>query len=76
MKKLTKYLSDYKKEVVLAPLFKLLEAIFELIVPLVMAKLIDEGIGGHNESMILKMGGILALLAAVGLTAAITAQFF
>ncbi|MCR5177963.1 MAG: ABC transporter ATP-binding protein/permease [Lachnospiraceae bacterium] len=76
MKKLVKYLSEYKKEVVLAPLFKLLEAIFELIVPLVMAKLIDEGIGGHNESMILKMGGVLALLAAVGLTAAITAQFF
>ena len=76
MKKLIRYLSGYKKEVVLAPLFKLLEAIFELIVPLVMAKLIDEGIGGRNEGMILRMGGVLALLAAVGLSAAITAQFF
>ncbi len=76
MKKLIRYLSDYKKEVVLAPLFKLLEAIFELIVPLVMARLIDEGIGGRNEGTILRMGGILALLAAVGLSAAITAQFF
>ncbi len=69
-------LSKYKKEVVLAPLFKLLEAVFELFVPLVMANIIDVGIPENNMGYILKMGLILLLLAAVGLTVSITAQFF
>ena len=76
MRSLLKYLKNYKKETVLAPLFKLLEAIFELIVPLVMAHLIDAGIGGNDPGVILRMGGVLALLGFVGLTAAVTAQFF
>ncbi len=66
----------YKKESVLAPLFKLLEATFELFVPLVMAKIIDVGIAQGDKSYILKMGGVLVLLAAIGLTVSITAQFF
>ena len=76
MKKLLVYLKDYKKESFFAPLFKMLEAIFELFVPLVMATMIDRGIIQKDMSTILKMGGILVLLAVVGLTASITAQFF
>ena len=76
MKLLLPYLKKYRKEVVLAPLFKLLEVVFELTVPLVMARLIDAGIVGRDERTILRMGGCLALLGFVGLTAAITAQFF
>lgn len=76
MKSLLKYLKEYRKEAVLAPLFKLLEATFELIVPLVMAAIIDTGIGTQNRSYILKMCGVLVLLAAVGLVSAITAQWF
>ena len=76
MKSLLKYLKEYRKEAVLAPLFKLLEATFELIVPLVMAAIIDTGIGTQNRPYILKMCGVLALLAAVGLVSAITAQWF
>ena len=66
MKSLLKYLKEYRKEAVLAPLFKLLEATFELIVPLVMAAIIDTGIGTQNRPYILKMCGVLVLLAAVG----------
>ena len=76
MKKLLIYLKNYKKECVLAPLFKLLEASFELIVPLVMAAIIDRGITVSDRPYIFKMGGVLVLLAAVGLTCSITAQYF
>ena len=76
MKSLLKYLKDYKKEAVLAPLFKMLEASFELFVPLVMAAIIDTGIADGDKGYILKMGGILVLLAVVGLTCSVTAQFF
>jgi ABC-type multidrug transport system fused ATPase/permease subunit len=76
MKKLLIYLNDYKKESLLAPLFKLLEAFFELLVPLVMAGIIDRGIGGSDQSYIVRMGVCLIALAVVGLTASITAQFF
>lgn len=71
-----KYLAAYKRECVLAPLFKMLEASFELLVPLVVARMIDVGIGSQESSRILKMGGILVLLAAVGLICALTAQYF
>ena len=76
MKKLLIYLKNYKKECVLAPLFKLLEASFELIVPLVMAAIIDRGITVSDRPYIFKMGGVLVLLATVGLTCSITAQYF
>lgn len=73
---LMKYLKDYKKESVLAPLFKLLEAFFELMVPLVMANIIDKGIAASDMGYITKMGFCLLGLAVVGLVAAVTAQFF
>ncbi len=76
MKKLLEYLKEYRKEAVLAPGFKLLEAIFELFVPLVMARIIDVGIPNGDMPYILKMGLILLLLACVGLTVSITAQYF
>lgn len=76
MRKLLIYLRDYKKECVLAPLFKLLEASFELIVPLVMAAIIDKGIAVSDRPYIFRMGGVLVLLALIGLTCSITAQFF
>ena len=76
MRRLLKYLSDYKKETVLAPLFKLLEAGFELLVPLVMANIIDRGIADADMGYIGKMGACLLALAVVGLAASITAQFF
>lgn len=76
MKKLLVYLKDYKKETVLAPLFKMLEATFELFVPLVMAAIIDRGIGGGNTSYVFRMGGILVLLGVVGLVCSITAQYY
>lgn len=76
MKRLMVYLKDYKKESVLAPLFKLLEAFFELLVPLVMANIIDRGIADNDMGYIGKMGLCLLILAIVGLTSSITAQFF
>lgn len=76
MKKLLIYLKDYKKECILAPLFKMLEACFELFVPLVMAAIIDDGIGKGEVLFIWKMGGLLLLLAVVGLVSSITAQYF
>lgn len=76
MRKLLRFLKDYKKESILSPLFKLLEASFELLVPLVMAAIIDTGIGNKDGGFILKMCGILILLALVGLTCSITAQYF
>ena len=69
-------LKDYKKESILAPLFKLLEAFFELLVPLVMANIIDYGISNRNMGYIGKMGLLLLLLGVVGLASSITAQFF
>ncbi len=76
MRSLFVYLRDYRKETVLAPLFKMLEASFELFVPLVMASMIDKGIGNGDISYIIKMSLILLLLAGIGLTSSITAQFF
>jgi len=76
MKSLLKYIKDYRKESILAPLFKMLEASFELLVPLVMAAIIDNGIANSDTSYILKMGGVLVLLAAVGLASSVTAQYF
>jgi len=76
LKKLLVYLKDCKKEVVLAPLFKLLEACFELFVPLVIASIIDKGIPNEDMGYIGKMGLCLLALAIIGLVFAITAQFF
>lgn len=76
MKRLMMYLKDYKKESILAPLFKLLEAFFELMAPLVMANIIDYGISNRNMGYIGKMGLLLLLLGVVGLASSITAQFF
>ena len=76
MKKLLSFLKDYKKETVLAPLFKLLEATFELFVPLVIAQIIDVGIPAGDKVHIGKMFGWLFLLAVIGLVCAVTAQFF
>ncbi len=76
MKKLMVYLKDYKKESVLAPLFKLLEAFFELLVPLVMTNIIDIGIANEDMGYIAKMGLCLFVLGVVGLVSSITAQFF
>lgn len=76
MRQLFRFLQNYKKECVLAPLFKLFEATLELFVPLVMAAIIDHGIDGADTGFIGWMGAILVLLAAVGLTAALVAQFF
>ena len=76
MKKLLIYLKGYEKETVLAPLFKMLEALFELFVPLVMAAVIDTGIGGSNRGYIVRMCLILVALGVIGLTCSITAQYF
>lgn len=76
MKQILKYLKEYKKECICAPLFKLLEASFELIVPLVMAAIIDNGITASDKPYIWKMGGVLVLLAVVGLVSSVTAQYF
>lgn len=76
MKKILVYLRDYVKESITAPLFKMLEAIFELIVPLVVAQIIDVGIANSDKEYIFKMCAILILLAVIGLVCAISAQFF
>ena len=76
MKKLLVYLKGYVAQSILAPLFKLLEASFELIVPLVVASIIDVGIKNGDKSYIFARSGVLAALALVGMTAAITAQYF
>lgn len=76
MKALVKYLKHYKLESVLGPLFKMLEASFELFVPLVVARMIDVGITNGDVPYILKMGGLLVLLGIVGLTCSLTAQYF
>lgn len=76
MKTVIRYLEAYKKEVVLAPLFKLLEAGFELIVPLVVARMIDRGVGGRNPAEIWRGLALLLLFGVVGFVCAVTAQYF
>lgn len=76
MFKLGRFLKNYKKELVLGPFFKLLEAIFELIVPIVMAKIIDVGIKNRDAGYVLKMSGVLVILGVCGLGFALTCQFF
>ena len=76
MKKLLVYLKGYEKETVLAPLFKMLEALFELFVPLVMAAVIDVGIGGHDRDYVIRMCLVLIALGVIGLACSITAQYF
>lgn len=76
MKKILIYLKYYKKETILAPLFKMLEASFELFVPLVIASIIDRGIEKEDTSHILLMGGVLVLLGVIGLVCSVTAQYF
>ena len=76
MKFLGKYLKDYKKESIFAPLFKMLEATFDLFVPLVMADIVNVGIAAHDFHYILVRCGLLLLLAFIGLTCSLTAQYF
>lgn len=76
MKKLLKYFRGYTKETVLAPLFKLLEALFELFVPLVVAKIVDDGIKNNDTGLIITMCLVLVLLAVVGIISSVTAQYF
>ena len=76
MKKLLIYLKDYKKEAITAPLFKMLEAFLDLLVPLVMAAIIDQGIAANDRPYILRIGLLLVFLGFVGLTFSITAQYF
>ena len=75
MRKLVKYLKKYKKNVILGPIFKLTEAVFELIVPLVMAQIIDVGIANKDSDYIWKMGGVLVLLGVCGLGFALICQY-
>lgn len=76
MKSLLKYLKNYKKESILGPLFKMLEASFELLIPIVMANIIDVGIKNRDTGYVLKMGVLMAVLGLIGLTCSLTAQFF
>lgn len=76
MKKLLRYLKEYRKECILAPLFKMLEACFELFVPLVVASIVDIGIAEENKSYILSRAGIMVALGIIGLLCSVTAQYF
>lgn len=76
MKRLIRYLGMYKKEALLSPLFKMLEAVLELFIPLIVARMIDTGIPSGSSSYILKMALLMLLLAAAGLGVSITAQYF
>lgn len=76
MIKLLKYMKGYGKECVLGPLFKLLEATFELFIPLVVANIVDKGIGSGDGTYIMKMCGVMVLLGIIGLISAVTAQYF
>ena len=76
MKKILKFIRGYGKECVLGPLFKLLEASFELLIPLVVAKIVDVGIANRDQGYVVKMVLIMALLGVIGLVCAVTAQFF
>lgn len=74
MWKLRRFLKNYKKQVILGPLFKLIEAIFELIVPVVMASIIDNGVARNDAGYVWRMGGVLLLLGIVGLGCALVCQ--
>lgn len=76
MFRLLRYLNNYRKQTILGPIFKMLEAFFELLVPIVMAKIIDVGIANQDKSYIYKMGGVLVLLAVVGYLSSVTCQYF
>ena len=76
MRSLAVYLKNYKKESILAPFFKFLEVVFDLIVPIIIAQIIDVGIANHDNGYIIQSFFILILMAAFGLTCSITAQFF
>ena len=76
MRSLAVYLKNYKKESILAPFFKFLEVVFDLIVPVIIAQIIDVGIANHDNGYIIQRFFILILMAAFGLTCSITAQFF
>lgn len=76
MRKLLKYLKHYKKESIIGPLFKLLEACFELTVPIIMARMIDVGIKNQNMIFVWKMGAILVVFGVLGLVCSLTAQYF
>ena len=74
--KLFKYLKNYKIESIIGPLFKMIEACFELAVPIVVAKIIDEGIYNNDKGYIYSMGAVMVLLGLLGLACSLTAQFF
>jgi len=76
MRSLFKYLKAYRKEIVLGPVFKLIEAIFELIVPLLMASIIDVGIKNGDSGYVLRMGGLMIAFSAIGFTSTLVCQFF
>lgn len=76
MLKLIYFMKDYKKEAILGPIFKLIEAILELLIPIVMAKIIDIGVANKNVNYVYKMGGVLILLGAVGLAFALICQYY
>ena len=76
LKKILKYIRGYGKECILGPLFKLLEASFELLIPLVVAKIVDVGIAGQDQGYVVKMVLVMALLGVIGLVCAVTAQYF
>ena len=72
---LTRYLKNYKTESIVGPLFKMLEASFELIVPVLMARLIDVGVGGRDTGVILTTGGLMVAMGLLGLACSLTAQY-
>ena len=76
MIRLRRFLKDYKKECIIGPICKLVEAILELFVPLVMAKIIDVGVKNGDSGYVIKMGGLLVLLAALGLSFALVCQYW
>lgn len=76
MFKLVRFLKDYKKECIIGPLFKFMEACFELVIPLVMAAIIDTGIKNHDRIFVYQMGGVMVLLGLLGLICSLTAQYF
>lgn len=76
MLKLARYLKAYKKNVILGPIFKLIEAVFELIIPVVTAKIIDVGVKTGDTAYVFQMGGVMLLLGVVGLASALTCQRF
>lgn len=76
LRKLARYLKLYKKQVIFGPIFKWLEAVFELIVPLCMAQIIDVGVAAGDRGYVLRMGGVIVLLGVVGLASSLTCQYF